>query len=78
MKKILFFTLFSASTAVMAVDYQGLAGSVDSTKAIESVDKQKAMEAAATADYKKAYDSVDKPKAVESVDHQKALEALSK
>ena len=76
--RILLLTLVTLlSTTAMAIDYKGLADSVDSTKANESVDKTKAAQAVITQDYQKGYESVDQDKAVDSVDKQKAYESIT-
>jgi len=66
------------SGMAQAVDYQQLGESVDTTIATESVDQEKAIEAAKEQDVQKGYESVDKTRAGESVDTDKAMDALMK
>ncbi len=78
MKKILI-TLLALTSVTFAFDMAGIAGSVDTDKATQSVDTEKAMAAAAkgtdaSMDDVKA--SVDTDKAVESVDTEKLTKSL--
>jgi len=78
MKKIII-TLLLLSNFAFAFDFMDIATAVDNDKAIESVDKEKAIAAASKGtdiEMKDVTDSVDGDKAIESVDKAKLFKAL--
>ena len=77
MKKIIV-SLMAISSLALAFDMAAAAASVDTKKAKDSVDAEKAMAAVASGDIsvKAAKDSVDGDKAVSSVDKEKLTKAL--
>ena len=78
MKKIII-TLTMLSTMLFAFDYAGIAASVNGDKAMESVDKEKAMAAVAKGSdisVQDVQESVDGDKAIESVDKEKLMKSV--
>jgi len=78
MKKILF-TLITLSSIVFAFDMGAAADSVDGTKAMGSVDNEKAIAAASKGgdiEMKDVKESVDGDKAMDSVDKKKLMKSV--
>lgn len=73
------FSVVIVSKALFGFDMAGIAGSVDTDKAVSSVDTEKAVAAAAKGTDVTMEDvskSVDTDKAVESVDQEKLMKSV--